>query len=130
MFLVRNDDEFRLGYMILRCSRILPGYGATHAQRKNLADLKRSLRKYAHRNDSEYSPRVIKDYGVNGYITVRRMPDGLKDIEMARRFFGEFLTYQLTPSQYDCTGQRFTQWFKVVERRGSFWAYHSVGFDV
>ena len=34
------------------------------------------------------------------------------------------------PSQYDCTGQLFTNWFKLIRRRGHWFAYHSIGRDV
>ena len=34
------------------------------------------------------------------------------------------------PSQYDCTGQRFTNWFKLTRRRGHWFVYHSIGRDV
>ena len=34
------------------------------------------------------------------------------------------------PSQYDCTGQLFTNWFKLTRRRGHWFAYHSIGRDV
>ena len=34
------------------------------------------------------------------------------------------------PSAFDCTGQRFTSWYKLVERNGRWWAYHCISVDV
>ena len=34
------------------------------------------------------------------------------------------------PSQYDCTGQRFTCWYRIAKQNGRFYAYHCVGADV
>ena len=130
-YMVRNDEDFRCGYAILcALTTQLDECGSTHKQRKAVVEIKRSLRRYAHQNVSEYQSRIIKDYGVDGYITIRRMPDVCRSLEDAKRFFGQFLTYPYTPSEFDCTGQRYTKWFKAVQRNGGYYVYHSVGFDI
>lgn len=38
--------------------------------------------------------------------------------------------YELRPSYgYDCTGQPITYWYKLVKRRGMWYAYHYIGID-
>ena len=32
--------------------------------------------------------------------------------------------------QYDCTGEKFTEWRHIFKRRDGWYAYHSVGIDV
>mgnify|MGYP000367666834 CR=1 FL=1 len=31
---------------------------------------------------------------------------------------------------YDCTGQEFTSWYRLFQRRGHWYAYHMVSRDV
>ena len=38
--------------------------------------------------------------------------------------------YELRPSYgYECTGQPITCWYKLVKRRGMWYAYHCIGAD-
>lgn len=48
--------------------------------------------------------------------------------EDVTRIFEE--KYELRPSYgYDCTGQPITCWYKLVKRRGMWYAYHCIGAD-
>ena len=48
--------------------------------------------------------------------------------EDVTRIFEE--KYELRPSYgYDCTGQPITCWYKLVKRRGLWYAYHCIGAD-
>ena len=49
-----------------------------------------------------------------------------RDVELL--FEGKY-EIKLPNSPYDCTGQPFTSWFKVVKRRGLWWAYHAISYD-
>ena len=66
---------------------------------------------------------------VNGLIYNKKVfaNDGITDLPDT---FEEFIEISVIPSMYDCTGQAFTNWYKIFKRRGQFWAYHSVVFDV
>ena len=58
------------------------------------------------------------------------LPKTITDEETAREWF-EYNEYMhIRPSMYDCTGQLFTSWYKIIERNGRFYAYHCVSLDV
>lgn len=128
---IMNDKDFRIGYFILHdvTERMAEAGGNTHTRRKRVVELKRNLRRYAHR-ETGYERRIVKDYGIDGFVTLERLPDDFKDVEEARQFFERFMTYEYRPSAYDCTGQWFTSWFKVFQRNGGYYAYHAVSVDV
>ena len=141
---IRNDREYRLCYEILHdvLERLAETDGCTEARTERIIELKRSLREYAHRDNTiEVGPgfrvesRLVRDFG-DGFIELVSIPeafDTLEDDENgpgADTFFKDFLYIHMRPSPYDCTGQAFTEWYKLFRRHGRFWAYHSVGFDV
>lgn len=74
--------------------------------------------------------RIIKDYGIDGFVELVCLPEVISSKESADEFFEEFMRMECEPSMYDCTGQAFTNWHKTVKRRGNYWVYHSVSFDV
>lgn len=81
---------------------------------------------------SEYERRIISDDGIDGYVEkliFRDKYDGYEK-DTLEEFFDCWIDIDPTESAYDCTGQSFTNWHKVV-RLGNHWViYHSVGFDV
>lgn len=88
--------------------------------------LKRAIREYTNRPSG--GVWIVKDGGADGYTELREMPrfDSPEEAdEWFRRYYLE-----ARPSAYDCTGQRFTVWYKLFQRRGRWWAYHCVGVDV
>ena len=124
---ITNNQELRLAYEILN---ILSERSAQPEKlAKHIIETKRAIRKYTHR-DVSYDRRIVKDYGMDGYIALERLPDDLRDLPQAESFFERFMTYEYQPSAYDCTGQAMTNWFKVFRRNGGYYAYHSVSFDV
>lgn len=126
---IRHDQDFRLAYEILSILR-------ENADRvddperlaKVIIETKRAMRRYSHR-DVEYERRIIKDNGIDGFISLERLPKDVRDTEEANSFFEQFMTYAYTPSPHDCTGQAMTNWYKVFRRGDGFYAYHSVSFD-
>lgn len=126
---VKNDRDFRVAYEILS---ILGEKTLKVDNPEKLAqhtiETKRAVRTYAHR-EVGYDRRIIKDYGMDGYVSLERLPDDIRDLEEANRFFEQFMTHHYRPCAYDCTGQAMTNWFKVFPRNGGFYAYHSVSFD-
>lgn len=140
---ITNDRDFRIGYEILQWvnERMAEDGGDTERRRERVIELKRNLRQYAHRDDHTVDVgmgfmcerRIVKDEGFDGYIELVSIPeviDTLDGEDGADEFFKTFLEIHARPSMYDCTGQAFTSWYKLFKRRGQFWAYHSVGFDV
>lgn len=139
MLQIKNDHDFRTGWSLL----IEAEFNA-ECRQERIVELKRNLRKYANRGATVDTGlgfmcerRIVKDNGIDGYVELVSIPevfDTLEDDEEgnpgAETFFKDFFEIHARPSMYDCTGQTFTNWFKLFKRRGQFWAYHSVGFDV
>lgn len=130
MKVVNNKRDLRVAYEILA---ILSDGSCTFAnperRAQRIVDTKRAIRLYTHR-DIDYERRIVKDNGMDGYVSLERLPDDLRDLETATEFFKRFMMHKYQPSPYDCTGQAVTNWFKVFPRNGGFYAYHSVSFDV
>lgn len=129
MKVVNNDQELRVAYQILS---ILSDKNLRVDNPEKLAqhiiETKQAMRRYIHR-EIGYERRIIKNDGMDGYISLERLPADIRDQEQAEEFFERFMTHHYRPSAYDCTGQAMTNWFKVFPRNGGFYAYHSVSFD-
>ena len=126
---IRNRDDLRLAYELLAIlSDPDRKVNDPEGLAKHIANLKRTIRLYSHR-ETGYDHRIIRDCGMDGYISLERLPADIKDLEEANEFFERFMTHQYRPSAYDCTGQAITSWFKVHRRSDGFYAYHSVSFD-
>lgn len=127
---IRNRDDLRLAYELLAIlSDPDRKVDDPEGLAKHIANLKRTIRLYSHR-ETGYDRRIIRDCGMDGYISLERLPADIKDLEDANEFFERFMTHQYRPSAYDCTGQAITSWYKVHRRSDGFYAYHSVSFDL
>lgn len=140
MFKVNDDKSFRQGYEMLAILNN-PKFQAQHHYKdelNNYADaLKRELRKWAHRETAVdvgmgfmVERHLVKDDGIDGYVELVSIPSVFDTAQVADEFFKDFLYMSCRPSMFDCTGQAFTSWYKLFERRGQFYAYHRVSFDV
>lgn len=121
---IRNNDDLRLAYELLAdCKSIWPG------DHKRVEKLKKQIRSYFRK---PCAVTVVRDYGVDGYVILFQLPEFLDNEtqEDAIDWFCEECYIRPTCSAYDCTGKPFTNWFKVFRRRGHWFAYHSVLFDV
>ena len=127
---IKNNQDLQLAYEVLRLLSTNT-YKVDHPETlaQCIIDTKRAVRRYTHR-EVEYDRRIVKDNGIDGYIALERLPADIRDLTEANFFFEQFMTCHYRPSAYDCTGQAFTNWFKVFPRNGGFYAYHSVSFDV
>ena len=100
-------------------------------------DLKREIRKWTNRKcfvdsffDGDVDRRVVKDYGIDGFIEFVTLPEGIDNEKYADEFFHRYVYIEPVNSLYDCTGKIFTSWYKLFKRKGRFYAYHSVSVDV
>ena len=137
---ITNEKDYRIGYALLR----LIAKDEGESIKRYAIELKRNLRQYASKKPVQYvglgfscERRIIKDYGIDGYIEIVSIPevfDKIEDSETdgpgAESFFRDFIEIQALPSAYDCTGQSFTAWHKFVKRNGQYWVYHEVAIDV
>lgn len=123
-FPVRNWRDAQLAWYIIH------DYKNRKDKQEEIADLKREVREYMNLGPNAWEFRVVKDYGCDGLITLEKLPENIIDYNTAVEWFKINRVYEYIPSQYDCTGQLFTNYFKVFKRNGNFWAYHSVSCDV
>ena len=118
---IRNHRDLSAAYELLNFAR-------KNGYEKHFADLKKEIRAY---NNRPANPeRIIRDYGIDGFISLFPLPTYLESVEDATEYFEECEYIHCPASVYDCTGHAFTSWYKIFSRNGQFWAYHSVGFDV
>ena len=72
----------------------------------------------------------MHDNGIDGYIELLQLPEEITTRETADEWFQYNEYMECVPSAFDCTGQRFTNWYKLIERNGRWWVYHSILVDV
>ena len=93
-----------------------------------IVEMKRQLRANSKRVDDR---QTVRDDGIDGFIVKFPLPEYIETRQDAEEYFNEYEYIRMIPSAYDCTGQRFTSWYKIFQKPdGRFWAYHSVGMDV
>lgn len=121
---IKNSQELRSAYKLLQIYRSFGAAGCPKA-----AELKREIRSFHH---LPHSSRIINDRGIDGYVELTLLPSCFDTWEEqdVGEWFERSCALRAIPSQFDCTGQAFTNWFKLVRRRGHWFAYHSVSFDV
>lgn len=125
---VRNDNDLKVAYEILNIYKeLISEHGKNERVEKRIAEQKREIRKFYKKSNDR---RLVKDEGIDGYVLLIELPETLENMQDAKDYFEMRETICAVPSIFDCTGQAFTSWFKVFERRGRFMAYHAVGFDV
>lgn len=97
-----------------------------------VAKLKYNLRKRMEA-DAMYAYKeghMVKQYDDGTIIVLVPILEAYFNLtaEDVARIFEE--KYELRPSYgYDCTGQPITCWYKLVKRRGLWYAYHCIGAD-
>ena len=94
---------------------------------EKIKELKRDIRKFYKRPIVEGV--IVRDYGIDGGIMLIPLPEHLT-AENVDDYFMDRCYIHPTHSMYDCTGKPFTSWYKIIKRRGRYYAYHCVLFDV
>ena len=122
---IRNKLDLEIAYTLVGIveEKIAEG----RDKHDKLKELKKAIREY---NKKERDRWCVHDDGIDGYTELLLLPEDIKTREQAIRYFLDYEYCECIPSMYDCTGQRFTWSYKVVNRRGRWYVYHSVGFDV
>ena len=107
---IRSENDLKLAYETINSFKeMMPMAQKPDAALEYIKELKRDIRGFFRKEKEKLQRRLVKDAAV---------------------YFEENEVMTCRPSIYDCTGQAFTSWYKIVERSGSLWAYHSVCFDV
>ena len=119
MFPVHNYKDLYIAYLLLKMN----------LERGGLGDhVKAEIRRF--QNEPPTDRKCIHEDDAPSYIMKIEAPAWCKTKEDVKEWFEqeEYLVCQ--PSQYDCTGQHFTEWYKPALLHGKWYVYHSVGVDV
>ena len=73
----------------------------------------------------------VKDFGDGSAIVLLPIMGTHFDtsLDEATRIFEDNYEMRYANSPYECTGQPITCWYKLVKRRGMWYAYHCIGAD-
>lgn len=134
MFDITSKERLRDAYDFLSLLQNNPAPDSATPEQKAyrsmmIANTKREIRSY--NNCPASNVRIISgDY--NGHLDLVRLPDELDRMheEAAADWFRNNCYLEAYNSQYDCTGQEFTNWFYLFRRQGHWFAYHKVCCDV
>lgn len=123
---VRNNEDLKDAWiMVTALTEFIPEAKKTDKCLEMIKKYKQAIREY---NKRKSNVRFIGgDY--DGYVELIEFPEWA-DISDAKLMFEEFHELHAYPSQYDCTGQKFTTGAKFFIRHDRVYCYHSVGVDV
>lgn len=108
----------------------LYGYDVNEIAKDKIIKKKRKIRDIYKQENEKPEIHIVHDNGIDGYIELLQLPEEITIRETADEWFQYNKYMECVPSAFDCTGQRFTSWYKLVERNGRWWAYHCISVDV
>lgn len=106
------------------------GYDVNEICGDKILKRKRKIREIYKRENEKPERHIVHDNGIDGYIELLQLPEEITTRETAYEWFQYNEYMECVPSAFDCTGQRFTNWYKLIERNGRWWVYHSILVDV
>ena len=121
---INNKTSLKNAYLALRLFETMDKNNITSKTEEYIKNLKASIREY-NKQSTGTDKTIVKDYGFDGFIELFELPD----VEDPVAYFEENEYIHCEPSQYDCTGQSFTGWYKIFKRRGKNMVYHRVCTD-
>lgn len=135
--MIQNTKDLRCKYeSLLLANELKKEVSSLDLDRYNvfINKIKKEIRDY-YKMEDEHKERLIKDNGMDGYIVLIELPSEINSVkidsfELADEYFKAYEYRRCRPSMYDCTGQSFTNWYKIIKRNNKFYAYHSIGFDM
>lgn len=134
--MIQNIKDLRYKYeSLLWANELKKEVSSLDLDRYNvfINKIKKEIRDY-YKMEDEHKERLIKDNGMDGYIILIELPSEINSVkidsfELADEYFKAYEYRRCRPSMYDCTGQSFTRWYKIIKRNNKFYAYHSIDFD-
>ncbi len=131
MFSITDNERLRDAYALLMFMQSdVPASAEKKAAVKNMAvTIKREIRNYNNRPAPDVHI-ICADY--DGRLELVQLPDELDKAHKADAadWFRGNCYLEAYNSPYDCTGQEFTNRYKLFRRHGHWFAYHSVSRDV
>lgn len=136
--MIQNKNDLRFKYKtLLWLKKIKDKYYSLDMESYNdsVKEIKKEIRDYYKKRDEERKEWLIKDNGIDGGIILFELPSEINSVkidsfELAEEYFKAYEYRRCRPSMYDCTGQSFTSWYKIIKRNNKFYAYHCISFDV
>ena len=133
--MIRNLEDLRMKYeSLLLANKLKNEVSSIDIDRYNdfINEIKKEIRDYYKRD--ERKEWLIRDDGIDGGIVLFELPSEINSIkidsfELAEEYFKAYEYRKCRPSMYDCTGQVFTSWYKIIKRNNKFYAYHCISFD-
>ena len=133
MFDINDTTRLRAAYIFLRTvsteAEAIPTENKASFDAL-IATVKREIREFTRRPASD--SRIVEERGCDGYIELVQLPEELDRAHKiaAANWFRANRYLEFFPTFYDCSGQKFTNRFKLFRRRGHWFAYHFVSFDM
>lgn len=128
MFKVYGKESARDAYKAIK---MFDEFKSEAAVKDLIDEIKREVRRWANKPfDGSVERRLVKEYGIDGYIELVALPEDIDSEERANDYFHEYIYIEPVNSLFDCTGKAFTGWYKLFNRNSRFYAYHSVNMDV
>lgn len=127
-FPVDNKKDLRFAWLIVH----LVSEGKLHSiDEEVVIDAKRSIREYTKRKDDNRTLTSI-DTGYGTFVCLDEFPTEITDRETAKEYFRCNWYREFVPSPYDCTGQVFTDWYKIWQRESDrrWMCWHGFSMDV
>ena len=131
MFKVYDTESARTAY------KAIETFEKLNFDKDYIDDIKRNVREWTHRTsyletffDGDITRRMVKDYGIDGFIELIKLPEEISNTRWANIFFYEHIYIEPTHSIFDCTGKTFTGWYKLFKRKDGYYVYHHVCVDV
>ena len=127
MVTIRDMHECQQAIEMCRFfEEMLPLSADPERTQNRINDYKRAYRAYLNQASDR---RIVKSDG-DGCILRIQVPGSIQTEEAAQDWFESRERMECRPSQYDCTGQLFTCWHKIVRIGGQLVCYHCIGIDV
>lgn len=130
--LVKSKTELKNAYeLLLLIQETIRENPTVDREKANetVVKCKKDIRSYYRRQREELNTSLVKDYGIDGYIEKIELPFMFSKDE-AKRYVESNIVMEYYPSQYDCTGQCFTSWYRVFKNsKNRYICYHRVSVD-
>lgn len=135
--MIQDSKDLRFKYEILLLLNRIKNESSSidlDSYNDSVYKIKKEIRDYYKEKEEERKEWLIKDNGIDGGIVLFELPSEINSIKidsfnLADEYFKAYEYRRCRPSMYDCTGQSFTNWYKIIKRNNKFYAYHSIGFD-
>lgn len=129
--IIRNDNDLKLAYeMLMLAENVLKVDNSVKEKvGEVIKSYKKDIRSYYKHNRKRLNTSLVKDYGIDGYIEKIELPFMFSKDE-ANRYVESNIVMEYYTSQYDCTGQCFTSWYRIYKNsKNRYICYHRVSVD-